>query len=104
MLHSESLVVQLLIGLELERQQLIAEPRCKPLAEQILLVLIIGHVPRGVTGEVVELTPISLVVHASLGQVQELPPLEVHDGLGDVSRTKGGAELRPGEDMTSIKH
>ena len=51
-----------------------------------------------------QLPPIGLDVHASLGQVQELPPLELHDGLGDVRRTESGAEILPSEDMAHGKH
>jgi hypothetical protein len=78
LLKSKSLVEQLLVVLKLEGQQLIAEPRRKPLAEQLLLVSIIGHVPRGVTREMVEFAPISSKIHVTLVQIQELPPLQIH--------------------------
>ena len=75
LLQSESLVVQLLEGLEFEGQQLITKLRSQSLAEQILTILIIGHIPRGVARQVIELPPISLEIHVSLVQIQELPPL-----------------------------
>jgi hypothetical protein len=103
LLKSKSLVEQLLVGLEPEGQQLIAELRRKTLAEQLLLVSIIGHVPWGVTREMVEFTTISAEVHTSLLQIQELPPLQIHDRLRNVLRTEGSAEISPSEDMVGWK-
>ena len=71
------------------------------LAEQVLTILIIRHIPRGITRQVIELQPISLEIHAYLIQIQELPPLYVHDGLRNVSSTESSAEFIPGEDMVS---
>src|SRR5664279_6096494 len=84
LLHSESLVIQLLEGEELERQHLIAKARTHSLAETLLPISITCHVPRGVTSQAVELTAISCNIHASLVQLQDLRPLHVHDGLRNI--------------------
>ena len=98
LLHSEGLIVQLLIVLELEWEQIIAELRSKSLAEQLLLVRVICHLASGIASKTVELTSIGVDVHASLGQIHELLPLLVHNSLRYEGRTKSSAELRPGED------
>ena len=90
--------MQILEGLKCERNQLIAELWVKSLAEQFLLVHIIGHVTRSVTSKTVEFTPIGTNVNASLVQLQELLPYLRHVSPWYESRTKGSTELLPGVD------
>ena len=66
MLKSNSLIVQLLEGLELERQHLITECRIEALAEQFLLILIIGNITRSIASQTGELVPISLDIPLTL--------------------------------------
>src|SRR5664279_2813653 len=101
LLHSESLVVQLLEGEELERQHLIAKARTHSLTEMLLPVSITCHVPWGVTSQAIELAAISSNIHASLGQLQELRPLHVHYGLRNVSSSESGMEFLPSEGIVS---
>src|SRR5664279_4837803 len=104
LLHSESLVVQLLEGEELERQQLIAKARTHSLTETLLPVSITCHVPWGVTSQAVELTAISCNIHASLVQLQELFPLHFHDGLRNIGSLESRPEFLPSEGIVSWVH
>src|SRR5664279_1522035 len=97
LLHSKSLVVQLLECVEPERHHLIAKSRTHSLTEQLLPIGITCHVPRGVTSQAVELPAISWNIHTSLVQLQELLPLHVHDGLRDVGGSEGSTKLLPSE-------
>ena len=73
------------------------------LPEPSLLLGVRGHFFYGITGEVLELSAISINSHLTLGETTELFSLAVNESLGNVMLAKSLSEILPGRNLAGWK-